>query len=257
MLMGHEHNIFRSGIFGMPYGDIAQLRKKDIAAIGVQLDVGFGARRGTDEAPDALRRMSLRDPSAMKPSGLDLGNLNPSAGWDSRLDAVIRELQDIDAAPLVLGGDQRVGKVLAQAMPGCHVVTMLPKIVPDLVDRQAGCRWLGLNGAQDAATWQSLKAAGSHWRTARNLDNDPTGFDGPEGDFIFWLDLSVIDLGHAAGSIGLNPGGMTPESLVRCVAALGGTPKAMVITGLAPSLDTRGISELAAIEAILSLTRNE
>jgi len=257
MLMSHEYNIFHNGIFGMPYGDVAQLSKREIAAFGVPLDVGIGTRRGSDEAPDAIRRVSLRCPSAIMPRGVDLGNLNVSAGWEVRLVMLIRDLQDIDAVPLVLGGDQRVGMVLVQAMQECRVVAMMPKIIPDLVDRQAGCHWLGLNGPQDAVTWRAMRAADSYWRTAKSLDSDPTGLNRPQGEFVFWLDLSVIDLGHASGSIGLNPGGITPETLVRCVAALGSTPKAMVVTGLAPSLDTRGISEMAAIEAILSLTRNE
>ena len=73
---------------------------------------------------------------------------------------------------------------------------------------------------------------------------------------VLWIDISVIDLGHAAGAVGLNPGGMKPETLVSVIGAMSCSWQAIVITGLAPARDTRGMSELAAIETLNAALRN-
>ena len=71
-------------------------------------------------------------------------------------------------------------------------------------------------------------------------------FSGMPDRAILWVDISVIDLGHAAGAVGLNPAGMKPETLVSVIAAMTCSWQAIVITGLAPARDTRGMSELTA-----------
>jgi ABC-type uncharacterized transport system ATPase subunit len=68
--------------------------------------------------------------------------------------------------------------------------------------------------------------------------------------------MSVIDLGHAAGVVGLNPAGMKPETLVAVIGAMLCSWQAIVITGLAPARDTRGMSELAAIETLNAALRD-
>lgn len=256
MSMSNDKSILSSGILGLQYGHLSQLRAGDVAVIGVPVDVEFGARRGADQGPDAIRRMSLVSGRHMACTGVDLGNLALVAGWKDQLKALIRHLESIGTIPLILGGDQTVGRILVHSMTRWNVVALLPRVISGLGNRETGVLWLGLNGAQDAGNWRMIIAADHSWRTARQLDEDPAEYRRPEGEFILWLDLSVIDLGHASGAIGLNPGGLTPETLIACLSSLGRPPKAMVVTGLAPSLDSRGISELAAVEAILGLIGN-
>lgn len=71
-----------------------------------------------------------------------------------------------------------------------------------------------------------------------------------------WLDISVIDLGHATGVVGLNPGGMEPETLVATVGAMACGWQAVVIAGLAPAHDTRRLSEQAALETLTAVLRH-
>ena len=73
---------------------------------------------------------------------------------------------------------------------------------------------------------------------------------------ILWLDMSVIDLGHAAGTIGLNPGGLKPQTLVDSVQQMTCDWQSIVITGMAPELDKRGVTELVALETINAALRN-
>ena len=94
------------------------------------------------------------------------------------------------------------------------------------------------------------------WRTARQLDEGRADtVDMPERA-VLWIDISVIELGHAAGCVGLNPGGMKPETLVSVIGAMSCRWQAIVITGLAPARDTRGMSELAAIETLNAALRH-
>ena len=94
------------------------------------------------------------------------------------------------------------------------------------------------------------------WRTARQLDEGHGDMTQTPERAGLWLDLSVIDLGHAAGVVGLNPGGMEPETLVATVGAMACDWQVVVITGLAPARDTRGLSELAALETLTAALRH-
>ena len=94
------------------------------------------------------------------------------------------------------------------------------------------------------------------WRTARQLDEGHADILAMPERAVLWIDMSVIDLGHAAGAVGLNPAGMKPETLVSVIGAMACSWQAIVITGLAPARDTRGMSELAAIETLNAALRN-
>jgi arginase family enzyme len=66
------------------------------------------------------------------------------------------------------------------------------------------------------------------------------------------LDLGVVDTGHAAGTPGLNVGGMSALDLLDTLRALAARARivAMATIGLAPERDPRGHSELLAAEAL-------
>ena len=113
-----------------------------------------------------------------------------------------------------------------------------------------------MNGEQPVETWDQISQREMIWRTARQLDEGTTDILHESDCAVLWIDLSVIDLGHAAGVVGLNPGGMKPETLVSVIGSMLCSWRAIVITGLAPALDTRGMSELIAIETLIAALRN-
>lgn len=248
--MNDTVSISNQGLFGLPYGGLELLDKGSLAVFGVPFEEPFGLRRGTREAPDALRRMSLRGGLTESAEGVDLGNLPVTKDWASHLGEIVSNLKSRGAIPLVLGGDDEVGAALVNAMPGLMVVAATPEVKPLLVERSPSCLWLGLNGEQNGEVWNLMQSAKHTWRTARQLDTDPQSFPVPQEDVILWIDISVLDLGLAAGAVRLNPGGIKPETLVKTLEQFSSILKGIVVTGLAPTLDPRGISELSVVESI-------
>ena len=61
--------------------------------------------------------------------------------------------------------------------------------------------WVGLNGGQPADVWDQISQRTMAWRTARQLDEGHSDFSGMPDRAILWVDISVIDLGHAAGAV--------------------------------------------------------
>ena len=136
-----------------------------------------------------------------------------------------------------------------------HAVFGFARFLGDLIERAENTVWVGLNGGQPAEEWDQISQRAMEWRTARQLDEGHADFSGMPERAVLWIDISVIDLGHAAGAVGLNPGGMKPETLVSVIGAMSCNWQAIAITGLAPARDTRGISELAAIETLNAALR--
>ena len=110
----------------------------------------------------------------------------------------------------------------------------------DVAARQVSTIWVGLNGEQPADVWDQISQRKMDWRTARQLDEGHAGSLAVPGRAVLWIDMSVIDLGYAAGVVGLNPAGMKPETLVSVIGAMPCSWQAIVITGLAPARVTRG-----------------
>jgi arginase family enzyme len=73
--------------------------------------------------------------------------------------------------------------------------------------------------------------------------------------FVCCVDLEVVDAGHAAGTPSVNVGGLTPEQLIDLLSEIdiSGSLAGVAITNVAPKLDGRGLTELAATEALLAL----
>ncbi|MBT6275876.1 MAG: hypothetical protein HOI95_17295 [Chromatiales bacterium] len=69
------------------------------------------------------------------------------------------------------------------------------------------------------------------------------------------IDLEVVDSGHAAGTPAINVGGLTPEQLVDLLFEIDFSHSlcAVAVTNVAPKLDARGLTELAATEALLAV----
>ncbi|MDH5531462.1 MAG: arginase family protein [Paracoccaceae bacterium] len=251
-----QKRLMMAGYAGLPFGEFSQCVAGSVGVLGVPSEVDSGPRVGASLAPDALRRMSQQLGIDLPANGRDLGNLDLSGDWPGVLTQLVTQMVDDDIVPVVLGGASDVASAVLQALPDLPVVAAMPLARGDVAARPENTIWVGLNGGQPADVWDQISQRTMAWRTARQLDEGHTDFSGMPECAVLWIDISVIDLGHAAGAVGLNPGGMKPETLVSVIGAMACSWQAIVITGLAPARDTRGMSELAAIETLNAALRN-
>jgi arginase family enzyme len=246
-----------TGFAGLPLGEITQCTTDDVGVLGVPSEVKTGSRFGTSLAPGALREMAERLDVDLPAKGYDLGNIDLSGDWSGTLMHLVTQMVDRQVVPVVLGGDSDVATAVLEALPDLPVVATMPHVRRDVAARPTNTIWVGLNGEQPIETWDLISQREMIWRTARQLDEGATDIPHKSDGAVLWIDLSVIDMGHAAGVVGLNPGGMKPETLVAVIESMTCSWQAIVITGLAPALDTRGMSELIAIETLVAALRNE
>lgn len=251
-----QRRMITAGYAGLPFGEISQCEAGSVGVLGVPSEVESGPRSGTSLAPDALRKMTGQLGACLPVNGRDLGNLDLSGDWSGVLKQLVTQMVEFDILPVVLGGASDVASAVLRALPELPVVAAMPLTRRDLIERSANTTWVGLNGGQPADVWDQISQRTMAWRTARQLDEGHADTVDTPDRAVLWIDMSVIDLGHAAGSVGLNPGGMKPETLVSVIGAMSCRWQATVITGLAPALDTRGMSELAAIEALNAALHN-
>ena len=251
-----QKRLMIAGYAGLPFGEFSQCDAGNVGVLGVPSEVDSGPRSGTSLAPDALRKMASQLGTNLPANGRDLGNLDISGDWSGILMQLVTQIVDDGVTPVVLGGASDVALSVLQAQPNLPVVAAMPLARGDVAARKENTIWVGLNGGQPADVWDQISQRTMTWRTARQLDEGNVDtLDMPERA-VLWIDISVIDLGQAAGAVGLNPGGMKPETLVSVIDAMDCSWKAIVITGLAPNRDTRGMSELAAIETLNAALRN-
>lgn len=245
-----------AGYGGLPFGEVSQCEAGNIGVLGVPSEVSNGPRMGASLAPDAVRRMTQQLGIELPVNGRDLGNLALLGDWSDALMQLVTQLVDNDVVPVVLGGESDVALAVLHAILDLPVVAAMPMARGDVAARQANTIWVGLNGEQTAEVWVQINQRKMGWRTARQLDEGCAEFSESPERAVLWIDMSVIDLGHAAGVVGLNPAGMKPETLVSVIGSMSCRWQAIVITGLAPARDTRGMSELAAIETLNAALRN-
>jgi arginase family enzyme len=245
-----------AGYAGLLFGEFSQCEAGNVGVLGVPSEVDSGPRIGASLAPDALRKMSQQLGTGLPVNGRDLGNLDLSGDWPVALMQLVTQMVDHDIIPVVLGGASDVASAVLRALPDLPVVGAMPLARGDVAARPENTIWVGLNGGQPADVWDQISQRKMTWRTARQLDEGHADFSGMPERAVLWIDISVIDLGHAAGAVGLNPGGMKPETLVSVIRAMACSWQVIVITGLAPAQDTRGMSELAAIETLNAALRH-
>jgi len=251
-----QRRLITGSYAGLPFGELSQCEAGNVGVLGVPSEVDSGPRSGTSLAPDALRKMAGQLGSDLPAVGRDLGNLDPSGDWSGILNHLVTQMVAGDIVPVVLGGASDVASTVLRALPDLPIVAAMSVVLGDVAARPENSIWVGLNGGQPADVWDQISQRSMAWRTARQLDEGHTDFSGMPERAVLWIDISVIDLGHAAGAVGFNPGGMKPETLVSVIGAMGCSWQAIVITGLAPARDTRGMSELAAIETLNAALRN-
>ena len=244
------------GYGGLPFGEVSQCEAGNVGVLGVPSEARSGPRTGAALAPDALRKMTGQLGTDLPSNGRDLGNLDLSGDWSGPLMQLVTQMVDHGVIPVVLGGTSDVASAVLQALPDLPVVAAMPVARVDLIARPENTIWMGLNGGQPVDVWDQIDLRMMEWRTARQLDEGRADTLRMPERAVLWIDMSVIDLGHAAGAVGLNPAGMKPETLVSVIGAIACSWQAIVITDLAPARDTRGITELVAIETLNAALRH-
>ncbi len=216
---------------------------------------------------------------------LDLGDLECD-GQVSTTD--IAQIAQVTAAivaagglPVVLGGDYRVFEGFVRGVDtssnATAIISFSDKIaLPPAIDAPplplatlatvsgGGCPVLcvGTNGLQSGAAWEALESIGGHVVSADELYEAPQQaletiklFIKQNESFVCCVDLEVVDSGHAAGTPAVNVGGLTPEQLIDLLSEtdISKSLAGVAVTNVAPKLDARGLTELAAAEALLAL----
>ncbi len=195
------------------------------------------------------------------PDVVDLGDI-------ARADAapaVIAHIAGASGVPVLLGGDLDAGTALvAQVSEASAVLVVSPNLAlstPHMGPERALC-CLGVNGLQASAPWQAIRRAGGTVVTADTLHDHAAEASATLGDFlrthervVCLIDAGVLDTGHAAGTPGLNVGGLTPEQLPAILAA---APMRRRLAGAAvinaaPGRDARAITEQSLAAALLAL----
>lgn len=245
-----QKRLMIAGYGSLPFGELSQCGAGDVGVLGVPSEGDNGPRMGTSLAPDALRRMTGQLGTELPVQGRDLGNIDVTGDWPGALKQLVLQMTDQEIIPVILGGATDVAMAVLEGLPDLSVVAAMPGVRGDVAMRPANTTWLGLNGAQPADVWDQIGQRKMDWRTARQLDEGRTAFSDQPQRAVLWIDISVLDLGHAAGAVGLNPAGLKPQTLVSVIKAMTCRWQAVVITGLTPALDTRGISELVVIETL-------
>lgn len=220
-------------------------------------------------APGASFRPSA---SAALEGPLDLGHLCADGpGWP--IGPAVAEIVRHGGVPVLLGGGLEdacdsleaafaggatasarcvvVSASLACARRVCSVAAVGPKLIVgahDLVPAEDWRLWHRQRGvvitatAFDASDPQGLR----DWLRDAEHVRQPT--------FVL-IDMGSVDLGHAAGSVGDNVGGLDPQAFLRVVEVIGSEARlaGVAVVQLDPEGDFRGHSERLGARALLSL----
>lgn len=227
------------------------------------------------------RTKQLRDFSG----SLDLGDL-VCEGQVSTAD--IAQVAQVTAAivgaggfPVLLGGDHRVFEGFVRgvddgsnalaiisfsdkvALPAAIDAAPLPlATLATVSEDRCPLLCIGVNGLQSGVAWEELESIGGRIISADELYEARqqacetiNHFIKQNESLVCCVDLEVVDSGHAAGTPSVNVGGLTPEQLIDLLSEIdiSRSLAGVAVTNVAPKLDARGLTELAATEALLAL----
>ena len=216
---------------------------------------------------------------------LDLGDLEcdgqVSTTDIARIAQVTGAIVSAGGLPVLLGGDHRVFEGLVRGIQDGSTVPAiisfsdkiaLPAAIDDAplslatlataAEDPCSLLCIGVNGLQSAAAWGTSQSIEGRIITADELYEAREqaletieGFIRRHRSLVCCVDLEVVDAGHAAGTPSINVGGLKPEQLIDLLSALdlSDSLAGVAITNVAPKLDARGLTELAATEALLAL----
>ena len=144
--------------------------------------------------------------------------------------------------------------------PACIVLSN--KLIP-VPNASNAHLFVGINGLQPATEWKTCRDAGGIVLSAEHihLNGIEAAIDTIDAyvrmneRLAVCLDLEILDSGHAAGTPGINVGGLTPEQLTAMLSCIDLADKlaGIVAVNVAPALDPRGLTEFAAMEALLAI----
>jgi len=273
------------------FGTLDELKPAAIVILGVPADSPAPQRSGTAAGPLGLREAShavlqpylssrsrtvtdiesgrktrLRCDRAV----LDIGDLLACNPWTSTVSQTVAklvgEIVSQEAMPLLLGGDSRVVEALLDGLtiggdaPACIVLSN--KLIP-VPNASNAYLFVGINGLQPATQWKTCRDAGGIVLSAEHIhvNGIEAAIDTIDA-YIFknerlavCLDLEILDSGYAAGTPGINVGGLTPEQLTVMLSGIDLADKlaGIAAVNVAPALDPRGLTEFAAMEALLAI----
>lgn len=273
------------------FATLDDLKPDAIAVLGVPVDAPAPHRPGTAAGPLGLREAShaVLQPYLSSPSRtvtdietgrkirlrgdsavLDIGDLAGCNPWSPTVSqavtALVGEIVAHKAVPLLLGGDSRVAGALLDGLitqgqpPTCLVLSN--KLVPAPGTSNANL-YVGTNGLQPATHWNTCRDAGATVLSAEDIHangieaaiENITAYARGNQRLACCLDLEILDSGHAAGTPGINVGGLTPEQLTAILSGVPLTDKlaGIAVVNVAPTLDPRGLTEYAGAEALFAL----
>jgi len=122
---------------------------------------------------------------------------------------------------------------------------------------------LGANGIQPHENWKEIKKIHGKVISAEDIHEQGVEvalkaiqqFSLQYNQILCVIDAGVLDTGYAAGTPGLNVGGLTPLQLIDILSKANLAPKlaGICVSNVAPLLDTRGHSQYATAEALLAI----
>jgi len=122
---------------------------------------------------------------------------------------------------------------------------------------------LGANGIQPHENWKEIKKIHGNVISAEDIHeqgvevalNAIQQFSLQNNQILCVIDAEVLDTGYAAGTPGLNVGGLTPLQLIEILSKANLAPKLVgtCVSNVAPLLDARGHSQYATAEALLAV----
>jgi len=189
------------------------------------------------------------------------GGLPVLLGGDGRaLNGLIDGLQSA-AAPLgLLIISNRLDLPSARDLPRVAVSALLSA---DVGSKNCSLLVVGANGLQPHSNLTSMQRLNGSFVAAEEIHERGTQvaldaiqqFANENDRIVCVIDAEVLDTGYAAGTPGLNVGGLTPSQLVEILSESSLVPQlaGICVSNVAPSLDARGHSQYAAAEALLAV----
>jgi len=220
--------------------------------------------------------------------GIDLGDLSDCNELSSeslqRIADLTTSVVDKGGLPILLGGDGRVLQGLIEGLkssvapfglliisnrldlpavrdlPGVAVSALLPA---DSGSHNSSLLAVGVNGVQPYSNLKSMQhlhgkvvsADEIHEQGAQVALDAIQQFASQNERIVCVIDAEVLDTGYAAGTPGLNVGGLTPLQLIEILSKSNLAPQlsGICVSNVAPPLDARGHSQYATAEALLAV----
>lgn len=201
---------------------------------------------------------------------LDMGNLDAAAGV---LTQATLEIVSRGGRPVLMGGAmaQALDCLDATLQASTHDGVRVVVVSPDLQWTQHACRWgpkvqtvaMGTHDWVPREALARLKQAGGAMLSAYayTAQGAPAvgalleAHAGARKPLFVIVDMTSVDMGHAAGATQDNVGGLDPSEFLSIIdaVAMGGQLLGAAVANLAPERDPRGHSERLAAKALLGL----